>query len=734
MERQTFLKNMNKRWIVLASVCIVVVLIITVLLFAIGKLPFGSEKSREAYSSPNDIVLSKDGKYAYISDETLQTVYKYSLSQNKKVDQFTTDSQVNGVCLYEETICVLEGSLDGKVTLLDNNMKALKTIETGHTPTDMVYKDNIGYVINRFSRNVSVIDLKEGKKITDIDIPGREPVCCLLAGNKLFVGCHLPDEPSTEKVISSNVCVIDTSLNEVIDTISLVNGSGSLRGMCLSPDGTTIYASHIIARYTYPTSQLDRGWINTNGISIIDVSLKEPVTTVLLDDVEKGAANPWGISVNSDGSRLFVALSGTQELMTVDLNGLKERIANVKNGSGLVEKTEDIVDYIPFLNGLRNRYELGGNGARALALSDDKAFVCQYFTGDVAVYDMNSCKIETISLTKQPKADEIRYGQTLWYDANYCYQQWESCASCHPDARADGFNWDNLNDGLGNPKSAKSMLYSHRTPPVMATGIRKSAEIAVRAGMKFIQFNTLNDEGMSAIDSYLKSIQPEASPYLKRDGTLTEAAVLGKELFKSAGCVSCHPAPYYTNSELYDIGTKTADNWEDTKYKVPTLLEVWRTAPYLHDGSLNTVEEVVKKSAPELTDAEIKDLSAYVLSIGAEGENYGSEQVIASSDNETKTYINKLVPDSTILSISVRQQIENAPDAKMIMSLCGADGSEVKSFNYKLSGISYNQDYKIELKNPFKVPEDLAEGSYLRISFVSLKDNEKLATDLVIRN
>ena len=52
--------------------------------------------------------------------------------------------------------------------------------------------------------------------------------------------------------------------------------------------------------------------------------------------------------------------------------------------------------------------------------------------------------------------------------------------------RPDALNWDLLNDGIGNPKNTLSLLLSHQTPPVMITGVRASAEDAVRAGIKYI--------------------------------------------------------------------------------------------------------------------------------------------------------------------------------------------------------------------------------------------------------
>ena len=63
--------------------------------------------------------------------------------------------------------------------------------------------------------------------------------------------------------------------------------------------------------------------------------------------------------------------------------------------------------------------------------------------------------------------DRARRGEMLYNDGSMCFQQWQSCASCHPDGRVDGLNWDLLNDGMGNPKQTRSELYNHVTPPTM---------------------------------------------------------------------------------------------------------------------------------------------------------------------------------------------------------------------------------------------------------------------------
>ena len=119
-----------------------------------------------------------------------------------------------------------------------------------------------------------------------------------------------------------------------------------------------------------------------------------------------------------------------------------------------------------------------------------------------------------IELGPPPQLTQVRRGQMLFEDATICYQSWQSCASCHPDARGDSLNWDLMNDGIGNPKSSKSMLFSHITPPSMAQGVRETAEEAVRSGLKNILFTKLPKEESTAIDEYLKSLEPVPSPHL----------------------------------------------------------------------------------------------------------------------------------------------------------------------------------------------------------------------------
>ena len=112
-------------------------------------------------------------------------------------------------------------------------------------------------------------------------------------GKSVFVANHLPLDRADGDDVAASVTAIDTATQQAT-RIRLPNGSTSVRGMCLSPDGRYVYVVHILAHYQLPTTQLERGWMNTNALSIIDAAAKRPINTVLLDDVDLGAANSLG--------------------------------------------------------------------------------------------------------------------------------------------------------------------------------------------------------------------------------------------------------------------------------------------------------------------------------------------------------------------------------------------------------------------------------------------------------
>jgi len=587
------------------------------------------------YLSPVAVVADKGGRSLYVAEYTAKQVAVFDVASNKVTSVIPlTDSPTDlAISPDQSRLYVSCGSAAGEVCVIDlKTQSAADSIPAGHTPSAVVVSPNgkTLYVCNQFDNNVSVVELASKKEVARIPV-AREPVAAAITpnGKLLFVGNLLPAGAADGNYTAAVVSVIDASAERVVNNIQLPNGSTGLRGICVSPDGRYAYVTHILGRYQMPTTQLERGWMNTNALSIINVAKKELLNTVLLDDIDLGAANPWGVACTADGKYVFVTHAGTHEVSVINRAALHEKLARASVGQTSSESLNalsypsDVPNDLAFLVGLRRRIKLEGNGPRGLAVVGTKMYAAEYFTDSLGVVDVNPRVWRAKSLALGPQKDMtvVRKGEMLFHDASMCFQQWQSCASCHPGAaRSDALNWDLLNDGMGNPRNSKSLLLSHKTPPVMITGIRDSTETAVRGGIKFIQFVVRPEADAVAIDEYLKSLKPAPSPHLV-NGKLGKAANRGKLIFEKAGCASCHPAPLFTDMKKYDVGTGK-DRQEGREFDTPKLIEVWRTRPYLYDGRAVTIKEVLTKynvgdkhgRTSTLSEQEINDLAEFVLS------------------------------------------------------------------------------------------------------------------------
>jgi len=593
---------------------------------------FTLSATSQTFLSPTDLDLFNNGKEILITDRTGKQLLIYSISEEKIKKTIKLEQEPSGaICSTDgKTIYVTTGIGPGNILIIDSvSGKIQKSVPTGHGINTPILSKDAGklYVCSRFDNSVKVIDLNNEMQTKSISVK-REPVAAEITpdGKFLFVANHMPDGRADVDYVASKMSVIDLEKNEVIKTINLVNGAEGMRGVCVSPDGKYVYATHLMARFQVPTTQIERGWINTNALSVIRVSDQKLLYTVLLDDVDQGFSNPWAITVSQDARLLCVSAAGNHELRLINLPDMIEKInQSVKDmGENAEAMHRNTHNDLSFISRVSKRIKLKGLGPRALLMDNKTIYVAEYFSESLGklTYNKNGdvTELQTIQLGASTPMTEERKGEILFNDASLCFQQWQSCASCHSDdGRVDALNWDLLNDGIGNPKNVKSLLLSHVTPPVMGLGVRADAETAVRAGIKYIQFAVRPEEDAQAIDAYLKSLKPVSSPKLE-NGELSQVAKQGKKIYEKAGCAHCHPVPLYTNLKSYDLGTGK-DQDKGKKFDTSTLVEVWRTSPYWHDGRATTIEEAINlhyinsEYTLELTDNEMKVLVEYVESL-----------------------------------------------------------------------------------------------------------------------
>jgi DNA-binding beta-propeller fold protein YncE len=404
------------------------------------------------YYSPSDVVADSTGDYIYIAEHTANQVQEYSTDSNSVTRTFPLPDAPTGVAVSvgDTELYVTAGSYDGKVYVVNLSTGDIThTIDVGHTPMSPVLSaDNSRlYVCNRFDNNIAVISLPSYVQTNTVGVL-REPVAMAITPDSdyLVVANHLPDGPANTGNTASSVSIINTSSYSVTN-IQLPNGSTGMRGICISPDGQYAYATHVLGRYQVPTSQLERGWIMTNAVSVIDITGTSLVNTFLVDDVEMGAANPWAVACTTgDPNYLCVTHAGSHELSVIDLPGVHNRLNNLPYTGGFSKEPNDVPNDLGFLSGLRKRITLAGKGPRAVAIIGREAYVAEYFSDSISLVNIDTDNVGPILLGPQNPMTEKRKGEFYYYDANETFQKWLSCTSCHPDARSDALNWDSTNN------------------------------------------------------------------------------------------------------------------------------------------------------------------------------------------------------------------------------------------------------------------------------------------------
>lgn len=574
---------------------------------------------------PCSLTASADGKTLYVACADARQILVVDPIGGKVIRRIAMPARPTGIVLSgdgSKLVVTCAASHSTVVVLETESLSITARIPVGHTACGpaLTADGTRLYVCNRFDNDVSVIDLEAGVECDRVAAV-REPIAAVVTpdGRTVLVANHLAADPADRFYTAPIVTVIDTQTHRTT-AIRLPNGSVGVREMALSPDGRFALLTHTLGNYELVPSQVDAGWINTNVISIIDTVEKRRINTISLDDLYRGAGNPWGIACTADGKSLCVSHAGSRELSIVDLPEMLERLGTRSGtlGGTPIDQTT--------LAGVRRRVDLPSIGPRGLAVVGSTVYVAGYFSDTLDVVDLESqgdAPCRTIRLGPKPEWTARRRGEMLFHDATLCYQHWHSCSSCHPDARADALNWDLRNDGVGNPKNTKSMLLAHRTSPAMWSGIRASAEVAVRSGIEHILFAEVREDDAAAIDEYLAALQPVASPHLVH-GRLSAAARRGKTLFESreVGCSRCHPSPLFTDQLMHDVGTRGPYEMRD-RFDTPTLIEAWRTAPYMHRGNHATIEELLTEGKhgaksgglEKLSARQIKDLVEFVLSL-----------------------------------------------------------------------------------------------------------------------
>ena len=309
------------------------------------------------------------------------------------------------------------------------------------------------------------------------------------------------------------------------------------------------------------------------------------------------------------------------------------------------------------------RFEVG-RAPQGLVVAPDgsKLFVNNFTDRTVSVFDLNPLLhdgatsvplLATVNAVATEKLTAtVLKGKQFFYDARdtrLARDRYMSCASCHNDGGSDGRVWDltGMGEGLRNTitlngRAGMSQGFLHWSANfdevqdfegqiralASGTGLMSDTAFATRTQPLGTAKAGVSAD-LDALAAYVSSLTTfNQSPYRNPDGSLTAAAVQGRQVFQDNGCGTCHAGTSFTASgaaTLLDVGTMKQPgsgqrlNGPLTGIDPPTLRDVWASAPYLHDGSAATLADAVRAHTNmTLSTADVNSVVAYLQQIGSE--------------------------------------------------------------------------------------------------------------------
>lgn len=257
--------------------------------------------------------------------------------------------------------------------------------------------------------------------------------------------------------------------------------------------------------------------------------------------------------------------------------------------------------------------------------------------------------------------EKVELGRLLFFEPRLSATGAMSCASCHqpehgfasaekrskiatgkPNLRhtpslyntayQQTWAWD------GNMPILEAHILSHWRGQLGASLETVAAELprapgyAARFARAFQGDPATRDHVVEALGAFVRTIRSGDAPWDRKEAGDADAvsadAVAGFRIFtERAGCGICHTPPLYFDHQFHNRGIGdesdpgrarvTADSRHTGAFKTPGLRALLETAPYFHDGSAETLEDVIPRvpNTSDLTAAERSDLLEYLKSL-----------------------------------------------------------------------------------------------------------------------
>ena len=590
------------------------------------------------YKTPLNMALSPDGKEIYIACEASHTIIVVNVQDLHKVAEIEVGHHPTDVTFSPDgTRAYVSNRLDDTVAVVDtSSRKVLSTIDVGDEPHG-VLTDASGkylYVLNTSADSISVIDtttLKEIKRLSASRSPwslSRSP-----DGSLIYVTNNLSRFVEFRTLSMSEVTAIDTAGAVVRDRF-VVPAANLLQGVDWHPSGKFALITLNRTKNLVPMTRLLQGWTITNGLGIVWKDGR--VDQVLLDEPDMCFPDPADVAITPDGKLALITSSGSNRIAVVDV----PKIISMLEAASEHERQHVFPNHLGKPTEFVTKHIATKDSPRGIIITPDgkTAFAANALDDSLTAIDLDRLEaVATIDLGGPKVITKVRFGERLFHSANITFRRQFSCHSCHPDGHVDGLTYDIEPDGIGiSPVDNRTLRGILDTAPFKWEGTNPSLQrqCGPRLAVFFTRIQPFTPEELSALDNYICTIPRPPNRYRPLGAELTEAQRRGKKMFermmtndgriipKGNRCATCHFTPLYTDRNRHDIGTKFALDRE-ARFDTPHLSNIYDSAPYLHNGIAETLEEIWTRYNPndthgvtnDMTKDQLNDLIEYIKTL-----------------------------------------------------------------------------------------------------------------------
>jgi YVTN family beta-propeller protein len=590
------------------------------------------------YASPLEVLISPDGARLYVLCQQSEEVRVLDAASFAVIRNIAVGRVPRGFSLSSDgERLFVTNSRDDTLSVIDTSTLAVvATWKVGAEPSSVV-EDGGGkrlFVANRISNDVAVLNAKTGEEEKRL-LAGRGASYLALSpdGARLYATHVYPNLSSRRTGLEnrtapeSEITVIDVARAVVVDRMPLHAIAGVFH-VVFSADGRLAAVAEYHPKNLVPLAHLEHGGAFEDTITLFGADVGKASVEVPLDELERYASQPFGMAIAQDKSRIYVTSGGSEIVTVIDVPRLLHYIHT--HAGPYVQDLSTSANYVV------TRIAVGHN-PRGLTLTRDgrRLFVANRLEDTISVIDTRTNRVaSTIKLAGPKTISALRHGEQTFYTARQSFQGQIGCANCHIDSTFDGLTWDLEPDGFGREIVDNKLLEGVKnTEPFKWTGTNPDipTECGPRTEMYFWRSQQYDDLTLADLTLYIRSLAPrpnrwrlpgyELTPSQERGKALFERAVdrFGKPIPENNRCSYCHSGPKGTNQKIVDVGTrKPTDN--TGLLKSAPLTNIALTAPYLHDGSARTLEEIWTVYNPEdkhgrtndLTKDELNDLIDYL--------------------------------------------------------------------------------------------------------------------------